>query len=111
MQRPFKALCMRRRSRVRTKMAPSEEVLSSIPTLYYIADDLRWISGYADDLARALGECFEEFWDPHHNDQLAERVLRALEDGIAKGDTRYRRVTADGSLWVPAPARNYFCQV
>jgi hypothetical protein len=51
------------------------------------------ISLYADALARALGE---RFWDPPDFDVLAERLLTSLENGLAKGDKRLRRVTATG---------------
>lgn len=52
--------------------------------------------GGTDALMCALGECF---WDPSDYNVLGVRLLGALEDGLAKEDKRFRRVTADGSPW------------
>jgi hypothetical protein len=64
--------------------------------------------GCAVDIARAFGEAF---WAPADYDHLAQQLQTVLEDGIAINDSRFTRVTADGSPWVTTYPLKYFGQV
>jgi hypothetical protein len=76
--------------------------------MYDIPSHFMWGFRDADAVARTVGDCLGL---PADLGQLAQRLLSALKDGVAKGDNRYMRVRTDGSPWMASPSPRHSQQV